>query len=95
MLAIINATPLIALDAVVMNTETTSLDPAKARIIEVAAVRLTGGRVEIDDAFLRLVRQNLPTANLTSFRECTRFFFLSRQRIGASGRQPKIASIAK
>src|SRR5262245_3801421 len=56
MAAISNATPLIALDAVVLDTETTSLDPAKARIVEIAAVRLTGGRVEIDDAFLRLVR---------------------------------------
>jgi CBS domain-containing protein len=33
--------------------------------------------------------------NLTSFRECTRFVFLNRQRIGGSGYQPKIASIAK
>src|SRR2546430_1247494 len=54
--AISNATPLMALDAVVIDTETTSLDPAKARIVEIAAVRLTGGRVEIDDAFVRLVR---------------------------------------
>jgi CBS domain-containing protein len=56
MAAISNATPLIALDAVVIDTETTSLDPAKARIVEIAAVRLAGGRVEIDDAFVRLVR---------------------------------------
>ena len=34
------ATPLIALDAVVIDSETTSLDPAKARIVEIAAVRL-------------------------------------------------------
>ena len=33
-------TPLIALDAVVIDTETTGLDPAKARIVEIAAVRL-------------------------------------------------------
>ena len=30
-----NATPLIALDAIVIDTETTGLDPAKARIIEI------------------------------------------------------------
>ena len=40
-----SATPLIALDAVVIDTETTGLDPAKARIVELAAVRLTVGRV--------------------------------------------------
>ena len=41
-----SATPLIALDAVVIDTETTSLDPAKARIVEIAAVRLVGGRLD-------------------------------------------------
>ena len=33
--AINNATPLVALDAVVVDTETTGLDPAKARIVEI------------------------------------------------------------
>ncbi len=42
-----NATPLIALDAVVIDTETTGLDPAKARIVEVAAVRIAGGRIDV------------------------------------------------
>ena len=37
-----STTPLIALDAVVIDSETTSLDPAKARIVEIAAVRLDG-----------------------------------------------------
>ena len=45
------ATPLIALDAVVIDSETTSLDPAKARIVEIAAVRLVAGRVDTADAF--------------------------------------------
>jgi signal-transduction protein with cAMP-binding, CBS, and nucleotidyltransferase domain len=49
------ATPLIALDAVVIDSETTSLDPAKARIVEIAAVRLVAGRVDTADAFRRLV----------------------------------------
>ena len=42
MAAVGSATPLIALDAVVIDSETTSLDPAKARIVEIAAVRLDG-----------------------------------------------------
>ena len=54
------ATPLIALDAVVLDTETTGLDPAKARIVEVAAVRLKAGRLSADDPFRRLVRPGVP-----------------------------------
>ncbi len=54
------ATPLIALDAVVIDSETTSLDPAKARIVEIAAVRLTAGRVDSADPFRRLVRPDVP-----------------------------------
>ncbi len=54
------ATPLIALDTVVIDSETTSLDPAKARIVEIAAVRLTAGRVDSADPFRRLVRPDEP-----------------------------------
>lgn len=57
-----NATPLIALDAVVIDTETTGLDPAKARIVEIAAVRLVGGRLvsEPETVFRRLVNPGEP-----------------------------------
>ncbi len=41
-----NATPLIALDAIVIDTETTGLDPAKARVVEIAAVCLIAGRLD-------------------------------------------------
>ena len=41
-----NATPLIALDAFVIDTETTGLDPAKARIVEIGAVPLAGGKLD-------------------------------------------------
>jgi len=51
-----NATPLIALDAVVIDTETTDLDPAKARIVEIAALRLLGGRLDTQPPLRRLVR---------------------------------------
>jgi CBS domain-containing protein len=46
MTIVTNATPLIALDAVVIDTETTGLDPAKARIVEIAGVPLKGGRLD-------------------------------------------------
>ena len=41
-----SVTPLIALDAVVIDTETTGLDPRKAWIVEIAAVRLVSGRLQ-------------------------------------------------
>ena len=55
-----SATPLIAFDAVVIDSETTSLDPAKARIVEIAAVRLTAGRIDSAEPFRRLVRPDEP-----------------------------------
>jgi CBS domain-containing protein len=56
----INATPLIALDAVVIDTETTGLDPKIARVVEIAAVRLVGGHVNKEDTFRRLVNPGAP-----------------------------------
>lgn len=53
-------TPLIALDAAVLDTETTGLDPSKARIVEIAAVRLVTGRIDPDQTFRRLVRPDIP-----------------------------------
>lgn len=50
-----NATPLIALEALVIDTETTGLDPAKARIVEIGAVPLKGGKLLQDAALRRLV----------------------------------------
>jgi CBS domain-containing protein len=60
MAALSNATPLMALDAVVIDTETTSLVPAKARIVEMAAVRLVRGRLDPAASFRRLVRPDAP-----------------------------------
>jgi CBS domain-containing protein len=56
MAAVGNATPLVALDAVVIDTETTGLDPAKAWIVEFAALRLVGGRPDTAAPLRRLVR---------------------------------------
>jgi DNA polymerase III epsilon subunit-like protein len=62
MAAISDATPLIALDAVVVDTETPSLDPAKARIVEIAAVRLTGGESKSTTLSARSGRKGIRSA---------------------------------
>jgi DNA polymerase-3 subunit epsilon/CBS domain-containing protein len=55
-----NSIPLIALDAVVLDTEATGLDPATARIVEIGAVRVVGGRLNPADTFHCLVRPDVP-----------------------------------
>lgn len=55
-----SATPLLALDAVAFDTETTSLDPRVARIVEIGAVRLTSGRLSDDDNLRALVNPQIP-----------------------------------
>lgn len=54
------STPLLAIDAVVIDTETTGLDPRNAWIVEVAAVRITGGRLDPAAALRKLVRPGAP-----------------------------------
>jgi DNA polymerase-3 subunit epsilon/CBS domain-containing protein len=61
-----SVTPLIALDAVVIDTETTGLDPRKAWIVEIAAVRLVGGHLQPQAVFRRLVRPGEPIPELAS-----------------------------
>jgi CBS domain-containing protein len=60
-----SATPLLALDAVAFDTETTGLDPARARVIEFGAVRLVAGRVDESDRFHALIdpREPIPPAS--------------------------------
>jgi len=48
--------PLLSLDAVVIDSETTGLDPRKARVIELAGVRVSGGKLAGDNSFRRLLR---------------------------------------
>ncbi len=60
MAAVTNATPLISLDAVVIDTETTGLDPRKSFIVEIGAVKMVGGRVSAGQTFRRLVRPPAP-----------------------------------
>lgn len=56
----VDTTPLFALDAAVLDTETTGLDPARARLIEAAAVRITRGAVERDVLFTSLADPGAP-----------------------------------
>ena len=55
-----SATPLVGLDAVVLDCETTGLDPAKARIVDLAAVRVTGGKLDAAASFHSLVKPPEP-----------------------------------
>ncbi len=51
-----SATPLVGLDAVALDTETTGLDPARARIVEIGLVPLAGGALDEAAARRWLVR---------------------------------------
>jgi CBS domain-containing protein len=56
-------TPLLSLDAVVIDTETTGLDPRHARVIELAGVRLSARKLVAGDSFRQLLRpagQSIP-----------------------------------
>lgn len=56
------ATPLISLDAVSLDTETTGLDLRKARLLQAGAVRIANGRIEGAGSFNQLVnpRETIP-----------------------------------
>ena len=54
-----SATPLLALDAVVIDTETTGLDARKARVVEIALVPIVAGRLDAGAACRRLIRPDV------------------------------------
>ncbi|MGE0767458.1 MAG: DUF294 nucleotidyltransferase-like domain-containing protein [Hyphomicrobiaceae bacterium] len=54
------ATPLIALDAVVLDTETTGLDARTARLVQIGALRLSGGNLSPEERFESLINPGLP-----------------------------------
>jgi CBS domain-containing protein len=60
------ATPLIAIDAIAVDTETTGLDASKARIVQVGAVGIAGGRVSPDAVLDRLVNPGEPIPPVVS-----------------------------
>ncbi len=55
----LSALPLNLVPAVVIDTETTGLDPASDRIVEIAAVRITDGQAEPDRAFQVMVNPGI------------------------------------
>ncbi len=61
-----SATPLVAIDAVVLDTETTGLDPAKARIVQIGAVRIRQGKLVADERFDVLVNPHVPIPPATT-----------------------------
>lgn len=56
----VGVTPLIALDALVVDTETTGLDPRTAEIVEIALVPLVGLQMRTADTIRHLVRPAKP-----------------------------------
>jgi DNA polymerase-3 subunit epsilon/CBS domain-containing protein len=58
--AILRHTPLFAIEAVAVDTETTGLDPRSARLLEVGAVVIRGSVLQEETAFRRLVASPEP-----------------------------------
>ncbi len=55
-----SAVPLAAVPTIVLDTETTGLNPADDRIVQIGAVRLAGGQIADDVAFDVLINPGLP-----------------------------------
>lgn len=55
-----SATPLLSVDAVVLDTETTGLDPKGARILQIGAIGLRGGILRESEQFDTLVDPGVP-----------------------------------
>ena len=60
------ATPLIALNAVALDTETTGLDASKARIVQIGALALAGGRIHDGATLDLLVDPGIPIPSASS-----------------------------
>lgn len=60
MLHALSSTPLMCLDAVVLDTETTGLDTEIARIIQIGAVRVIKGKLDENASFEILINPGLP-----------------------------------
>ena len=64
--AVVASTPLVSLPAVSLDTETTGLDTATARIVQIGAIGMLGPRIEPERAFETLVNPGIPIPAATS-----------------------------
>ncbi|MEW5963086.1 MAG: DUF294 nucleotidyltransferase-like domain-containing protein [Pseudomonadota bacterium] len=55
-----HSTPLVGLDAAVLDTETTGLDSTTARIVQIGVMRLVKGSLEAEPKFERIVDPGIP-----------------------------------
>ena len=60
------STPLLALDGVVLDTETTGLDARTARLVQIGAIRLGGGSIDEAERFEQLVDPGVPIPAMAS-----------------------------
>ncbi len=58
--------PLASLSAIVLDTETTGLDPAADRVVQIGAVKIAGGRIDEAGRFDRLVDPGVPIPEAAS-----------------------------
>jgi CBS domain-containing protein len=56
----VDTTPLLSLDAVVLDTETTSLNAQSARLVQVGAIRIFGAEIDDAERFELLVNPGVP-----------------------------------
>ena len=61
-----SVTPLVSLDAVAFDTETTGLDTTKARVIQLGAVKIRRGRIDESQTFEQLVNPGEPIPPATT-----------------------------
>ena len=54
------STPLISLHAAAIDTETTGLDPRSARLLQIAAIRMSGGEIRHGESYTSLVNPGVP-----------------------------------
>jgi DNA polymerase-3 subunit epsilon/CBS domain-containing protein len=52
--------PLLSLDAIAFDSETTGLDTSKARMIQLGAVRIVHGEVAATSSFQQLINPGVP-----------------------------------
>lgn len=66
MAAYSSSTPLISLEAAVLDTETTGLDARTARVVQIGAVKIRDGRIVSAERFDRLVNPGVPIPKATT-----------------------------